>query len=363
MAKSKKKAAAKSNSSKAKSAPKPKSKVLAPKKAKLKKAQLQKAPAKKAPAKKAQPKKVVAQRPSAKKSSAKKSAAKKMAPKKLTSKKLTSKKVAPNKLAQKLTIKKAQQKPSPKVVTSKAVTSKKLPSKPAKVAKKENESKKIVAVKSAIKPALQVGTGSQLKNTPKNLPSGAMLKAGTKAINQQMPKPNELPTPSAAKRGSKSAPPMRLSVNDSDIIASAKERYGAKDLANFKKLIEEQRAEASEEFDIISEQMLDTSGEFDADNQSYALHTAEQGTDAMEREKTFLHAQRTSDYIKKLDEALERIGRGTYGICVICGLLIEKERLAAVPITQKHVDCKNKTQAKKLSVDQVFHEIEEQPAD
>jgi DnaK suppressor protein len=70
----------------------------------------------------------------------------------------------------------------------------------------------------------------------------------------------------------------------------------------------------------------------------------------MEREKQYLQAQRTSDYIKKLDEALERIDRGTYGICVVCGDLIEKERLMAVPITQKHVSCKNKTQAKKFSV-------------
>ncbi|MDP4229364.1 MAG: hypothetical protein Q8916_03045, partial [Bacteroidota bacterium] len=68
-----------------------------------------------------------------------------------------------------------------------------------------------------------------------------------------------------------------------------------------------------------------------------------------EREKHFLQAQRTSDYIKKLDEAIERIQRGTYGICVICGNLIEKQRLFAVPITQKHVLCKNKTQKKTFS--------------
>jgi len=178
-----------------------------------------------------------------------------------------------------------------------------------------------------------------------------------------MPNENEVPSVNGAvKRGSKSAPPMRLSVNDSEMIATAKERYGAKDLAAFKKLIEEQRAEASEEFDIISEQMFDTTGEFDADNQA-TIHTSEQGTDAMEREKTFLHAQRTSDYIKKLDEAIERIDRGTYGICVICGQLIEKGRLEAVPITQKHVDCKNKTQMKKLSVDQVYREVDETSLD
>ena len=147
----------------------------------------------------------------------------------------------------------------------------------------------------------------------------------------------------------KNLAPMQLTANDNDIVANSKFRYNAKDLDMFKKVITEQRAEASEEFDIISQQLMDTSGEFDGENQSFALHTAEQGSDAMEREKHFLQAQRTSDYIKKLDEADERIQRGTYGICVVCGELIEKQRLFAVPITQKHVLCKNKTQKKTFS--------------
>ena len=143
---------------------------------------------------------------------------------------------------------------------------------------------------------------------------------------------------------------MKFTANDNDVIANAKVRFGTKDLDIFRKEIIKQRDEAKEEFDIISQQLLDTSGEYDAENQSFALHTAEQGSDAMEREKLFLQAQRTSDYIKKLDEALERIDRGTYGICVVCGNLIEKPRLFAVPITQKHVICKNKTNAKKFNL-------------
>jgi RNA polymerase-binding transcription factor DksA len=157
-----------------------------------------------------------------------------------------------------------------------------------------------------------------------------------------------------SKSKSNSAPPMKLTANDNDVIANAKVHYGKKDLEFFKTEIFKQREEAKEEFDIISHQLLDTSGEYDVENQSFSLHTAEQGSDAMEREKQYLQAQRTSDFIKKLDEALERIDRGTYGICVICGELIEKQRLLAVPITQKHVACKNKTQAKKFVAGEQF---------
>jgi DnaK suppressor protein len=157
----------------------------------------------------------------------------------------------------------------------------------------------------------------------------------------------------------KTAPAMRLTANDAEILATAKERYSTRDLEQFRKLLIDQRQEAKEEFDILSQNIMDTSGEFEADNQTYSLHTAEQGSDAIEREKTFLHAQRTSDYIKKLDEALERIDRGTYGICVICGGLIEKQRLQAVPITQKHVDCKNKTNAKRIVSGQSGSNVED----
>jgi hypothetical protein len=83
---------------------------------------------------------------------------------------------------------------------------------------------------------------------------------------------------------------MKISANDNDVIANAKVRFGTKDLDTFRKEIIKQRDEAKEEFDIISQQLLDTSGEYDAENQSFALHTAEQGSDAMEREKLFLQA-------------------------------------------------------------------------
>jgi len=39
------------------------------------------------------------------------------------------------------------------------------------------------------------------------------------------------------------------------------------------------------------------------------------------------------ELLRKIDEALERIENGTYGICEICGKEIEKERLKAIPWT------------------------------
>ena len=219
----------------------------------------------------------------------------------------------------------------------------------AKTVKKSTaKAKKPVAKKSAPKAVAKKAAAKPKKTAPKvAAPKKAPAKKAVAAPTKKAILVSKTtPAPKASKKAG--LPPVKLTANDSDIIANAKAHYGTKDLEFFRKEIISQREEAKEEFDIISQQLLDTSGEYDAENQSFSLHTAEQGSDAMEREKQYLQAQRTSDFIKKLEEALERIDRGTYGICVVCGDLIEKQRLMAVPITQKHVSCKNKTQMKKF---------------
>lgn len=110
--------------------------------------------------------------------------------------------------------------------------------------------------------------------------------------------------------------------------------FTKKDLEKFHELIHSIRDENVAELEELSEQLREMASNEGADDNSYSLHMAEQGTDAMEREKTFLQAQRTSDYIKKLDEALVRIQNGTFGLCRVCRLRLDSRRLMAVPVTQ-----------------------------
>jgi DnaK suppressor protein len=121
--------------------------------------------------------------------------------------------------------------------------------------------------------------------------------------------------------------------------------YGKRDLDHFKQIILEKRDEIIEQLQNLRDQMLDpTTGEYINENSPYSLHMAEQGTDAMEREKTFLYAQRENKFLGYLEDALKRIEAGIYGICVECidepqhlcetCPLIPKERLEAVPHSQ-----------------------------
>ena len=62
-------------------------------------------------------------------------------------------------------------------------------------------------------------------------------------------------------------------------------------------------------------------------------------TEKLEEEEAILFP-----FIKQIDEALERIGNETYGICRVTGKLIQKERLKAVPTTTISVDAKKADQ-------------------
>ncbi len=133
--------------------------------------------------------------------------------------------------------------------------------------------------------------------------------------------------------------------------------YGKEDLAAFKEVIMAKREEIIEQLQSLKDQMMDpTTGQYVNESSPYSLHMAEQGTDAQEREKLYLWAQRENKFLGYLEDALQRIESGTYGICIDCidepqnlcptCPLIPKERLMAVPHTQHCLQVKQKMQPK-----------------
>ena len=105
------------------------------------------------------------------------------------------------------------------------------------------------------------------------------------------------------------------------------------DLEYFKKLLLKKREETIKNMEYLRSIVNSTNQEASGDHSAYSFHMADQGTDAMEREKAFLFVSRDEKYLKQIDEALERIEKGTYGICRVSGKEISKERLEAVPTT------------------------------
>jgi DnaK suppressor protein len=119
------------------------------------------------------------------------------------------------------------------------------------------------------------------------------------------------------------------------------------DLQYFKTLLLEQRTEANDtlaEFDRMAR--TDAAQEASEDRNAYSLHMADRGTDAMEREKSQLFAQRSGDYVEYVEEALYRIKDGTFGACRVCSQEISRARLEAVPIATQCIACKEKGETK-----------------
>ena len=80
----------------------------------------------------------------------------------------------------------------------------------------------------------------------------------------------------------------------------------------------------------------------DSDLSSYSFHMADQGTDAMEREKAFLFASKEGRYLYRVEDALRRLYNEPekFGICHSCQKPIPFERLDALPHARYCLDCK-----------------------
>lgn len=113
-----------------------------------------------------------------------------------------------------------------------------------------------------------------------------------------------------------------------------------KELKFFRDLIMEQKNEILENASKLRESLIDNAGDYVGDNSTFSMHMAEQGSDEMEREKAYLFVQRDEKHLFYLENALERIAKKTYGLCVSCGRPITKARLEAVPITSHCINCK-----------------------
>jgi RNA polymerase-binding transcription factor DksA len=211
-----------------------------------------------------------------------------------------------------------------KKATAKKTTAKKK-SAPKKVAKKSTTAKKTTATKKAtVKKATAAKKAAPKKVAKKSITAKKATTKKTTAKKATLAK-----KPASKKSTVKKATPKKKKIFSKPVV-----RYSDKELAIFKNRIIEMKDEALEELRMLKERLDDLNNyDFAEESMIYSMHMAEQGSEAMEKEKTYAQIQRINEYIKKLDEALDRIKLKTYGICRVCHCLIAKERLLAVPVT------------------------------
>ena len=148
-----------------------------------------------------------------------------------------------------------------------------------------------------------------------------------------MPSPKKT-TPAAAPAAEKGAPAVRGATRVTAKGVPIKDKpWGKKELAHFEKRLMEERKRGMKQLAQWDESMRSTIQNADGDLSAYSFHMADQGTDAMEREKAFLFASKEGRYLWHIDQALRRLYKSpdTFGICEVTGERIEFERLDALP--------------------------------
>ena len=74
-------------------------------------------------------------------------------------------------------------------------------------------------------------------------------------------------------------------------------------------------------------------------NKDEGLDTYDLASEERDREINFILSDRERSKARNIDDALERMEEGTYGVCDACGLEIAEERLTAMPFTRLCRDC------------------------
>ena len=116
-------------------------------------------------------------------------------------------------------------------------------------------------------------------------------------------------------------------------------RYSREELVEFENLILEKLNAARKEVAFIKE-TLSRRNDTGTDNTASPTKMLEDGADTAEKESLNQLASRQMKFIQQLENALIRIKNGTYGVCIVSGKLIPKERLRAVPHTQHTIEAK-----------------------
>lgn len=122
--------------------------------------------------------------------------------------------------------------------------------------------------------------------------------------------------------------------------ATLKSPFDQQTLQYFKELLLEKRREAEEQKEQIENNISNLNEADDADQSSISHHMGDFGSDTEEKQMNYQFLERTRKFINQLNEALQRIDDGTYGICKATGKPISKGRLEAVPHTRYSIDAK-----------------------
>ena len=89
--------------------------------------------------------------------------------------------------------------------------------------------------------------------------------------------------------------------------------------------------------DLQSRNLMQSISDQSGEVSRYSYHLGDTASLSYGREFSMGLAERQQKYLEQVDEALQRIEEGTYGICKVTGEAIPVERLEEVPVAKYSV--------------------------
>lgn len=111
------------------------------------------------------------------------------------------------------------------------------------------------------------------------------------------------------------------------------DRLDAKKLDFFKKLLLKMKAQINGDIRSMADESASDQGD-KGDVSGHAMHMADVATDMYDREFNLALASNDREILQKIDAALLRIEKGTFGVCLKTGKRISEARLKAVPYAE-----------------------------
>ena len=93
---------------------------------------------------------------------------------------------------------------------------------------------------------------------------------------------------------------------------------------------------------LEEESFMNSQKDFSGDISGYKTHIADIGSDATGMELMLGLASNQQKLLQQVNDALERIEKGTYGLCLECGKPIPQARLEAIPEAELCLNCADK---------------------
>jgi RNA polymerase-binding protein DksA len=214
------------------------------------------------------------------------------------------------------------------------------------VAKKKTAKKttKKVAKKAAKKsPAKKVAKKAVKKSAAKKVAKKAVKKSPAKKVAKKVAK-----KPVAKKVAKKTVKKTTVSAVVKTVAKKKKGKLkksplSKKELTQFRKMLLEKRRSLVGDMNGISDNALGRNLQDSAgDLSNMPTHPADIGSDNFEHEFTLGLLESERSLLKEIDDALERMDDGTYGICLGTGDPIGKPRLTARPWCKYSIEYKKK---------------------